>query len=395
MQAEGVMEPIYLALTTAQSVVRAAGIPTVGFADFVRSEDAWALAKGAELAHELGVSHVPSEESCAYLGLSYRDSQDRWGVVGAAERYARLGRQGFEPVQTLKRIIATLQPDVVVCTSSPRAEKAAILAAGELGVPSLCLVDLLGVDEVAWVGRPGYGTAVAVLSASVRNRMVSAGRRANEVFVTGNPAFDSLRDPAVRDMGDQLRREMGWQSQTVVLWASQVEPESHPNIPSKLGDPELPRRISVALNRWAHDSAGRLVVYRMHPSELLPSLPGNPAWVVDRGCFALNPLLAAADIVVSMNSTVALQASLMGKPVVQVLGSIADDSLPLAREGFATACDDPLDIGDAIEKALRAPMPGDRVGGVDLTAATDAVLRLIYSIAPNLGRPYRVAATGS
>lgn len=329
-----------LALTTAAPVFANAGIAVLGFKDFVRPEDAAALAWGERLLAGNTSAQVELGQSVAYLGLSYSDLEQQLGVAEAATAYARFGRQALRPVGVLRRIIQQLAPSVVVATSSPRAERAALEAAGQLGLPCVCLVDLFAIDEIAWVGQPGYASRVCVLNQGVADRLLAHGRKPEEICVTGNPAFDGLRSEESLAAGLALRVELGWKGQQVVLWASQPEPAEHPSVPGRKGDTSLPARIRAALEAWALAAPGRILVVRQHPSEapLQPSL--HPQIIQHGRNFELDALLNAVDGVVTMNSTVGLQGHIAGKNVIQVLGSMFDDSAPLAQYGMAEACDD-------------------------------------------------------
>jgi hypothetical protein len=97
----------------------------------------------------------------------------------------------------LERAIERWRPACVLATNSPRAERAALLAARRQGVPSLCLLDLFGLWERDWLVRPDYADALCVLNPQVASSLVAAGRPAAHIHVTGNPAFDSIHDPAV------------------------------------------------------------------------------------------------------------------------------------------------------------------------------------------------------
>ena len=331
------------------------------------------------------------QESVAYLGLSYQDLVVRLGPEAAANEYARFGRQAFRPGSVLDGVLARLRPDVVVATNSPRAERAAIEAARRAGLPAVCLVDLFATDEVAWIGRPGYADRVCVLNDAVAARIVAAGRHAREVSVTGNPAFDVLCSPAARQAGASLRHERGWDAAEVVLWASQPEPDEHPSVPGGRGDPTLPLRIRAALEDWAGAAAGRLLVVRPHPSEVVvregAGLRVHDAAGVQSGHgLDLPALLNAVDAVVVMNSTVGLQAHLCGRPVVQVLGSIFDESVPLWRHGMALPCLEPAQLPRTIAAALATAGDALPSCGNGQPLATEKVARVILELAGDTNR---------
>ncbi|QJW85039.1 hypothetical protein HK414_20355 [Ramlibacter terrae] len=222
----------------------------------------------------------------------------------------------FLPVPTLTRIVRAVGAHAVVATSAPRAERAALLAARALGVPSLCMVDLFAAYEIAWLQAPDFADRVCVLNERVRQRLVDAGRPPGHIAVTGNPAFDRLGDPEVRRRGRQLRTERGWDDRHVVLWASQVEPERHP-VRSERGNVELPARIAQSLRAMLPSQPGMELVVRPHPSEPpSPQPPGDREWLSRRD-EDLHVLLHAVDVVVVMTSTVGIEARLAGKRVVR------------------------------------------------------------------------------
>jgi len=90
-------------------------------------------------------------------------------------------------------------------------------------------------------------------------------------------------------------------------------------------------------------------------------------------------LLCAADAVVTMNSTVGLQAYLLGKPVVQMLGSIADDAVPLAKFGMAAPCETPQDLENCL--ACRIVTSGEGLRKESATASVAAEIERLLAMA--------------
>jgi hypothetical protein len=360
-----------LALTTAAAVVREAGLPLLQFKDFVRAGDEAALARGRELTASLG-GVVDADETAAYLGLSYADLEAEAGAPQAAERYARDGRQAFLPRRTLTRILQQLRPDLVVATNSPRAERAAIEAAGVLGIPSVCVVDLFAVDEVRWIGRKGYAQRVCVLNEAVRDFLLAAGRQPQEIVATGNPAFDALHAAGLAQQGAALRAARGWDGKRVLLWPSQVEPALHP-FAGTPGDPTLPDRALQALVDWTLAQPDAVLCVRPRAGQALPPLPSHERILLTGQDWPLPPLLHAVDLVVTLTSTVGLEGHLAGARLVQVLGSVFDEAMPLARFGIADAAVALQDLPTALDRWSRAgrrTMQGE-------TGATARVLALL------------------
>lgn len=361
LAASGRARPVVLALTTAAPSARAAGLAVVQFKDFVTPGDAPALAHGRRLMASLGAPVADAEETIAYLGLSFADLVADLGPALAESRYAQKGRQAFLPIATLARILKKIRPDVVVATNSPRAERAAIVAAGQMGIASVCVVDLFAIDEVQWIGEAGYADRVCVLNESVRQFLVHAGRRAEQIVVTGNPGFDGLFEKDMPARALALRKRMGWGGKRVILWPSVIEPAVHP-FKGRTGNPALPASVLNALIRWVTARTDCVLCVRPRAGEqaiagvTLPSSAGEDAQVVMTGQdWALAPLLHAADLVVTINSTVGLEGRLVGARVVQVLGSVLDDALPLAAYGLADESVTADGLDGALERQIALP----------------------------------------
>jgi hypothetical protein len=373
LRERGLAEVQVLGLTTAAPVVRDAGLPLVQFKDVVAPGDAGALAEGQGLAQALGAVADP-DESAAYLGLSFAELVQDVGAEEARRRYAERGRQAFLPVRTLHRILERTRPDLVVVTNSPRAERAAAIAARERGIPCVCLVDLFCIDEVQWIGEPGYADLVCVLNESVRRFLLDAGRRPDEVVVTGNPAFDVINSQANRDAGRALRERHGWQGRRVLLWPNQVEPAVHP-FDGRPADPGLPARAFEQLQRWVLARQDTVLCVRPRPGEAPPALAADPRLVLTGQDWPLHPLLHAVDLVVTLNSTVGLEGRLAGCRLVQVLGSVFDAAMPLARYGLADEAV-PLDrLAPALDRWSAAPRHADTAEVADACGRVVGVLQ--------------------
>jgi hypothetical protein len=371
LQEAGLAEVQVLGLTTAADVVRAAGLPLLQIKDFVQAGDAEALATGRQLV--AGMQGVTDpEESAAYLGLCHSELQATVGAEEAARRYAHDGRQAFLPKLLLERVLRAVRPRLLVATNSPRAERAAVLAARSLNIPAVCMVDLFAFDEVRWIGESGYADRICVLNEQVRQFLVAAGRRPEEVVVTGNPAFDALQSADLRAKGQALRQAHNWQERHVLLWPSQVEPAFHP-FDGRPGDTHLPSRLLQATLEWVLDQDDVVLCVRPRPGEAPPALPDDPRVVVTGQDWPLQSLLAATDAVVTLNSTVGLEGFLAGARVIQVLGSVFDDAMPLARFGLADAAVPLESVPQALQDWVRAP----RRSTTSLPAAAPRVLAVL------------------
>lgn len=354
----------FLALTTAAAYLEKLGIPCIGYRHLPGADSMEAQEHGTRLAADLPPGgSVPLEESIAYLGLNYQELVDNLGAADAERLYAERGRQAFLPTRLFARWFAELQPALVIATNSPRSERAAIVAAGAMGIPSICAIDMFGLQEVQWIAAEGYASRVCVLNEEVRKLLLARGRKPEEVLVTGNPAFAGLNSDAAHEAGQRLREARSWNDDlTTILWASQIEPATHP-FTGQAGDPGLPGRIEEALRDFvARHNSFRLVI-RYHPSECTNFRPGQERVELSPRDENLSALLHAVDVVVVMTSTVGLEAHIAGRAVISVDCSVFTQDAPYSNMGISYGVQDPSQIEEALLGLTRrqpndlAPLP--------------------------------------
>jgi hypothetical protein len=322
-----------LALTTARDYAEARNWQPLGFKDFLLPNDLEALKVGEQLMSKEASGLVTQEESKAYLGLNYLDLVAKLGAAQAASVYNQKGRQAFLPVRTLKRILGFLKPALLVTTCAPRSEYAALIASAELGIPSVCLLDLPDAHMVERVASAPGVRAICVSSDISRQMLLQRGVESSIIYVTGNPAFDELRDvDGVRV--DLYRKTLSAADDSKILvWASQPEPEIHP-VNGKLADAMLPAKIETILREWVQSRENVRLVIRYHPNENKNFSYQKNVYLSKRGD-DLRILLNACDGLITMTSTVGLQASALGKPVISVDLSVFTDDMPLSKLGFS------------------------------------------------------------
>lgn len=364
---------IILGLTTAEAYLQAQGIDSIGFRHLLEPTDQEALAWGVRLTENMDQSSlIHPDETIAYLGLSYLDLIHREGPDQAARLYAEQGRHAFLPVSILRRALGRFHPDMVLATNSPRAERAAIIAAGQMGIPSVCVNDLFALQEYQWLGKPGYADKVCVLNEPVKSFLVERGRSPSEVEITGNPAFDRLSAPELVIQGASLRETRQWNDgKSTLLWASQPEPARHPFAPKKTGDPTLPRKIETILRQLVRQRDDLRLVVRYHPSENVCFVPEENVEFSPTG-EDLGALLYAVDAVAVICSTVGLEAALIGKPVFSVEASVFSADAPYAEQGISIGCPSPQILPDLLCRWLdhqistkpQINMAGDAAGKI-------------------------------
>ena len=334
-------ETVVLGLTIAGPQLRAAGIDARGYRDLVRPGDDEALAHGRRI---LGDSHDPKtgiaiEESIAYLGLSYQDLVERLGEAGAAELYRVHGRHAFLQLGPMRRAIERWKPDVVVTTNSPKSERAALVVAGEAGIPTVAMEDLLGIRQALIrdfvppfrADRLCVGSTIAV-----DNLARDEGAPRESCRLTGNPQFDRLAGVPARRAAARTRLGLEGTDRYAVLYA-QTGPDLS-RVRSLLAGLNAVAGLRLGLRRHPNFRASA-------PAEVRAALPTNAELVDD---VDLDDLLAAADVAMSVSSTVVVEALLAGNVVAQLGPSLGLtnppqeqlDDLPLHRYGATVLADD-------------------------------------------------------
>lgn len=327
---------VVIGLTTSKQVLEKEGVECLGFYDLAKvvcTRDYKEIGKSL-IETEPSSGSVSYSESEAYHGINYLDLVEQYGEAEAFLQYEKYGRQCFLPINFMTSILEYLHPDLLIATNSPRSERAAVEAARKLGIKSLCLVDMFALQEIKWVGQPGYADKICVLNSSVKKLFVDYGRLESEVVVTGNPAFDSLFDREIVESSKGLRELKGIDcSKKLILYASQPEPEIHP-FNDRKGDPQLPREIERELRLFVSLNPEYSLIVRYHPSE---NVAFDPQYNVFQSAKheSLHELLHAVDIVVVTASTVGLEASLIGKQVVSVDASIFTEDAPFSKMGIS------------------------------------------------------------
>ncbi|MDF1721075.1 MAG: hypothetical protein P1U65_10405 [Minwuia sp.] len=326
-----------LALTTAIAVVDAAGLDYFTFADLPAAQTEAVQAEGTRLAAEFpSGGPLPTAETVAYLGINYLDLEETLGKENAAALWRDGGRQNFRPRTTMRRVIEDVSPRLVVTTNSPRTERTAVEEAGTLGVPSVVMVDLFALQEVAWLSSPSFGEELYVLNDAVRNMMVKHGRPPEDVIITGNPAFDAIRHPDSITAGIKLRSERGWggNGRTSLLYASSPEPKFNP-FAREPADTSLPVKIEHQLRSITERHQNYDLIIRRHPSES-SHVDTNERVFQSPRSEDITALLHAVDQVVVTTSSVGLQAYLAGRQVFSVQGAVFSRDSPYSDYGMAT-----------------------------------------------------------
>jgi len=231
-----------LALNTAETELAGLDVELLGYRDFFSESDE--IAKyGKELASTLD-KIINYDETISYLGANFLELQETYGLKVARKMYSQGGRYIFQPKRIMEHILKAVRPNILVTTNSPRSERYAVVAARKLGIKSIAFVDMFGIRSAEWLKDNEFADKILVLSESVKGYLISLGRNADSIVVTGNPSFDILSS-SYREK-ENLILENRRQLPFTVLWASQPEPSFLPET-GAIGDEDLPVKTEEVL----------------------------------------------------------------------------------------------------------------------------------------------------
>ena len=193
------------------------------------------------------------------------------------------------------------------------------------------------------------GVNVAVVSSHARKMYINMGAEPERVFVTGQPRFDQIwqkkfdREYAFKELG--LSQDKG-----IVVLATQ------PLLGSFWTEKDRENFVTTIVNAMDQFPEKQLVI-KLHPSEKMEEYRqiltkmGHDGVIICQD-IDLYQLLHASDLLMTIHSTVALEAMLLDKPVITVNLSGRPDLFPFAESGAAIGVYDEKSLVPAIRKAL-------------------------------------------
>ncbi|MCJ0741497.1 CDP-glycerol glycerophosphotransferase family protein [Pedobacter montanisoli] len=323
---EKIFEIILIPLTTAVKALPKEGIEGVriiALPEFIHLFDEnidQILEYGLSLFEENynPVLGLRKSDTIFYLGLSLFDAVTEYGKERALDRYKKMGRQSFLPVESLKTIFKFLNPDLVFTTNSPRFEAAALAAAKELKIKSMQLLDLFG---------DGYplpsADYIGVLNESVVNKLKNKGIE-KEILPVGQPVFDDTVKQVKEIDSVILRNKLNIPSSSqLILFCPTLYYVWNDNLTIKeIRDLDLINQPMFRILNQLIETNNVSVLLRPHPvsdsiNNYLPYIQDKKGYYYyDNSELGILEAIALCDLCLTYNSTVAVQALVCDKKVV-------------------------------------------------------------------------------
>lgn len=374
----------FLALTTAAHAARAMGFTPLGYRDFAHWYGASSLQKhAAPLLAETRHPLIDEEETVAYLGINFEDLRLQLGAQAAAQAYAARGRWAFMPLHFMRRLLGHLQPDVVVTTNSPRSEEASIAVAAEMGIPSVCMVDLFSPVGDPFLDRTLYADALTTISDFGKKNLVAGGVPEDRIYVTGSPAFDSIFSETHHQEAISDRIQRRWEGLKVILWPGHLELLPHGM--TQVTDPaEFPKRAEKVLRDYVAENENTALIVRYHPnhvSSFTPDLTQDRVLWSDAASRHVHRDIHMSDIVIVQATTVGLEAAIAGKSVISLDHSPSRVVFPCSQQGISRGIHSFEELPLAIDTAINVPFKS-ALARSSSSAATHVVKVIEHILSP-------------
>lgn len=271
---------------------------------------------------------VGYENSRAYYGSGFADLVDKEGLKKGTAKFLDLGRKSFFPIQTAEEILAFVSPDIVVTTNSPRMERAMAIAARNLDLPVIIVAPTFLSFELDWVGDDEYGTHVCVFHDAVKRVLTNFGRNENAISVTGNPYYHRFVTQAldrrdIHDLNSSVLKVLYLAQQEIHPMGSEAD-KSKPN--------ELCVDVLAELKSLEEKGICEASV-RFHPKQV-SSMAGVdvPINIIPNN-IPLADIASEFDMVISINSSAAVECQILGLPVIELMWSIKAGTVPFGEIG--------------------------------------------------------------
>ena len=301
---------VILALTTSKYKFEQEKIPYKLITDYYDNEkdkEIYRLGEEFCIKNNVDIS-IGKDETYLYHGYALEELSKKYDKRKIEKGFKKFGRAIFLPVEFMKRVIVSENPDLVITTNSPRYEKASLIISKELNLKTLSIEDQFGIENSSKdlidffqdkIYERIYGDYVCVPSEITEKNL--GFNKINKIFITGNPSFDK----ALEFFMDNNKKEKTKKESITLCYLSQKHPE---NI-----------LIMKNLIKFTEEKDFNLIV-KIHPNEkiedYLKEIDNKINKRVEIVSSNLYENILKSDIVITISSTAALEAAILGKPIV-------------------------------------------------------------------------------
>jgi hypothetical protein len=230
-----------------------------------------------------------------YLALGFIDSEiNGKNPVDIIKKFMINGKNSLVPINIMKLIIQDLEPNLVIVTCGVRYEKAAVIASSLLKVPNLRIDDILGEDRYV---NTKFSFFSVVNSIGKKNLVKKLGKSfSRKIFITGNPNLSLKSYNNIRK--NEFLYDLAFFTQPDFLETKLI----------------IDKLISIS-----YTNKLRLII-KIHPSENMIDYKEflyNKNFLVSKTIDS-NQILINSKLILTINSTIGLQAVLNNKDLILI-----------------------------------------------------------------------------
>lgn len=310
------IEIVLLALTGAQKYLSELNIPYMTIEKYYNIfQDKEIKNIGEKILKELNINFEDTE-SKLYYGYSFKELIEKYGIEKSIQGYKEFERRIFLPINFMNKVLKYEKPDLVITTNAPRMEKAALIASKELGIKSISVEDLFGVEQEINEKiekffqsnnyRDKYGNYVCVLSEEVKKFLEN--KTDSKVIVTGNPNFDDVYKYKEKKLfiNENMRR---------LCYLSQKT--------------ALNKKIFIKLLELLENKIIDILIVKIHPNEdknIYKDILRKYEYLKNKLFFENNlyEAILKSNLVITEFSTAGIEAAILGREIISRKNKIID-----------------------------------------------------------------------
>lgn len=187
IQTEDKFNCIVFALPSSIKKLNQSNIKYISYKDFVTEEELYVLEK-YQVDQSFFQESIPLIESQAYYAVGLYEYEKMYGYDKTLNDFSDNDRKIFFPIKKMEHILNSLKIDLLITTSSPRSEHAALLAGENLNLSTFRIEQLFYCDYIEGLKN----TVFFVMNDYVKSLLINKGISNCNIYVTGQPAFEEV-----------------------------------------------------------------------------------------------------------------------------------------------------------------------------------------------------------
>ncbi|MEH7383523.1 CDP-glycerol glycerophosphotransferase family protein [Bacillus sp. JJ1533] len=317
---------------------------------------------------------MTKEEHYKYNYLSIYDLLESFSYNKVKNLIQKFGRRVYLPKNTMKQILMIEKPSLLITTSSPRMEKAALISAKKLGIRSVSIEDLFGkvrkidleIDEEIGTNEYSrtFGDNIFVMNNLGKQNLLNLGIDEERIVITGNPNFDDLINFNNIEKINQLKSNMNIpEDKTKIIYLAQQ---------TDYVDQIMSRLKEIIKNNNFY------LIVKLHPNQGVFHINEKNILVVKDNLY---DYISMVDLAITEYSTTGLEALLLKKKLISIqLSNEFNEVIPFRNLGNTTVINSIDDLEETLIHSLNQVYKETPENFKQPFNATDKIINVLIKI---------------